>query len=419
MKWKNKFNKIDLISFFLIDEKVISLKNKIKLFYYFNEDIDEILKFKYESWNKIIKIKESELKIKENAIKEKWDYFKEQASNLIEGKIKKKDHININVITIYDENYPLRVPGLIFDKEFLKPSPVIFYIGNIEILFEEQQKYVSIVGSRNILEISKEMTVKISSYYSKNGYIVVSGFAKGVDFFAHLAAIENGGKTLAVVGNGLDIIYPAENLVLYKKMLNGNSLLISEYPPGTMPFKQNFYVRNRLIAFIGNKIYFIQGAIPSGGLITAKYSIKFGKEVYSFFKKDDKRYEGNIEISRTNNDKVKLFNFFSNGQHFLIENNFFSIYKNKNNNFDDKLFVSNLNKLILSYFILKPYSDFNKIVKFINDNEIKIDIKIILRTIVDLIKKNKIKISNGLYYYPIYNNIKIEDTIFDQLIGFC
>lgn len=406
MKWKNRESKVDLVSFFLLDEKILNLPTKIKLFYFFNEDIDEILKFEFYQWNKVIKIKENLLKQKEELIKENWENLKEKAKDLI---LNKDLNDKIKVLTIYDEDYPLRIIGKDlnnFNKNFLQPSPVIFYLGNIKLLSMEQDKYISIVGSRNATKLSIEITSSISKYYSQNGDIIVSGFAKGVDYISHQIALNNGGKTIGILGNGVDIIYPAQNLTLYKEFLKSDSLLISEFPPGTPPFKQNFYIRNRLIAFIANKVYFIQGGIPSGGLITAKYALDYRKKVYVFYCENEKYYKGNIELSK--NGKVFPFNLFYEGEHLFLKN---ETTFNKNLYFESKENYKNenLKKIILTFIVNNPYTDFDGLKKSLLSNSVNFEINKLLENLSILLQERKISISYGIFYYPLLSNISKND----------
>jgi len=169
-------------------------------------------------------------------------------------------------ITILDQDYP---------KELLqlkKPPFVLFYEGNINLL---KGRKVAIIGSRKAsrygVYVTKEIVKKLN-----DRYIIVSGLAKGIDANAHMAAH----KTIAVLGNGLDVFYPYENEFLYKA-LKQSQLVISEYPLGVKPEKYHFPFRNRIIAALSEKIIVTEASAHSGTMLTVNEGLALNKEIYA------------------------------------------------------------------------------------------------------------------------------------------
>ncbi len=210
---------------------------------------------------------------------------------------------NIDIITIEDKNYPQSLK-LIYDM------PISLYIkGNKEIL---NNKSIAIVGCRDASEYGKKASKYFSYNLSKKGINIISGLAKGIDSYAHLGNIiateekyltsqktDKGvidkqiindlnvknnanfcAKTIAVVGNGLDNIYPKENKKLEEKIIKSGGAIISEYPLGSKPEKMNFPARNRIISGMSKGVLVIEAKEKSGTLITVDYALEQGKDVY-------------------------------------------------------------------------------------------------------------------------------------------
>lgn len=179
---------------------------------------------------------------------------------------------DIKMITILDKNYPLKLKH-IYDK------PVILFArGNIDLLSE---KSIAIVGCRDCTEYGQNTSKKLAYDLSKNDFCVVSGLARGIDKFAHLGALEANGKTVAVIGNGLDNIYPYENKNLYERIIQNNGLIVTEYIIGTKPNKMNFPARNRIISGLSDGVIVVEAKEKSGALITADFALEQGKEVFA------------------------------------------------------------------------------------------------------------------------------------------
>lgn len=176
----------------------------------------------------------------------------------------------INVVTYNDNIYPEKL-------KFCTDAPyVLFYKGNLKKL--NLNYTVSIVGSRECTSYGKNVTYNLSKVLAENNIGVVSGMAKGIDSEAHKGVIENDGYTCAVLGCGVDIIYPKNNFNLYSNILK-NGCIISEFLPGTAPYSYNFPTRNRIISALSDILIIIEAGVKSGSLITARLALDQGKEV--------------------------------------------------------------------------------------------------------------------------------------------
>ena len=190
----------------------------------------------------------------------KSSVYKQQYDKDKIDKIKKVvEEKSIKVVNFNDEKYPKSLK-ILEDAPFL-----IFYKGEIEKL--NYGYNISIIGSRNCTNYGLNTTKIISKALAENNISVISGMAKGIDAQAHKSTIENGGFTCAVLGSGIDVIYPKENTKLYKDILE-NGCIISEFMPGTAPLSYNFPIRNRIISALSEIIIVIEAGTKSGSLIT-------------------------------------------------------------------------------------------------------------------------------------------------------
>lgn len=179
---------------------------------------------------------------------------------------------NIQLITMFENEYPERLKN-IYDK------PVLLYVvGNTELL---KRNSVAIVGSRNCSEYGKSISRKIAYDLAKQNICVISGLAKGIDKYSHIGALEATGKTIAVIGSGLDNIYPYENKNLYERIIKNDGLIVTEYVIGTKPCKINFPARNRIISGLSDAIVVVEAGLRSGALITADFGLEQGKEIFA------------------------------------------------------------------------------------------------------------------------------------------
>ena len=164
--------------------------------------------------------------------------------------------------------------------EIPSPPPVLYYRGQVHPQENQGIKpLVGIVGTREPTEYGKRWTRKISTALARHGFTVVSGMAAGIDTEAHLGCLEAGGRTIAVLGTGVDMIYPPRNRNLYEQ-IQPQGLLVSEYPAGTQPNRVHFPQRNRIIAGLCRAILVMEAPTKSGALITAHQANDFCRDVY-------------------------------------------------------------------------------------------------------------------------------------------
>ncbi|MBN2169202.1 MAG: DNA-processing protein DprA, partial [Actinobacteria bacterium] len=161
--------------------------------------------------------------------------------------------------------------------EINDPPPVIYYKGEMA---PDLGQGVAIVGSRKATSYGRELAWSFARDFSGRGVPVISGAAYGIDSEAHKGAVINGGRTAAVLGCGIDIVYPRTSAKLFRE-IEESGCLISEYPPGTPPKKQNFPVRNRIIAGMSLGVVVVEAAARSGALITADLALSYGREVFA------------------------------------------------------------------------------------------------------------------------------------------
>ncbi|OKH19225.1 DNA protecting protein DprA [[Limnothrix rosea] IAM M-220] len=165
--------------------------------------------------------------------------------------------------------------------EIPSPPPLLYYRGRVNGL-ENQGKIpaIAMVGTRHPTEHGKRWTAKLGRVLGQSGFTVVSGMAKGIDGIAHTACLEVAGRTIAVLGTGLDVVYPANHRQLYDK-ITAKGLIVSEYPAGTKPDRSNFPARNRIIAGLTRATLVIEAPTRSGSLITSRYANEFNRDVYT------------------------------------------------------------------------------------------------------------------------------------------
>jgi DNA processing protein len=175
------------------------------------------------------------------------------------------------VITWLDNDYPSRL------KNIQQPPPVLYLRGSYTL---QDNWAVAIVGTRRVTSYGRQVTEQIATLLARNGVTVVSGLARGVDGVAHQAALSTGGRTLAVLGSGVDQIYPPEHRSLAEK-IEENGAIISDYAPGTPPESANFPPRNRIISGLAGAVVVVEAGDTSGALITASFAAEQGKEVFA------------------------------------------------------------------------------------------------------------------------------------------
>ncbi|MBC7073945.1 DNA-protecting protein DprA, partial [Candidatus Parcubacteria bacterium] len=199
--------------------------------------------------------------------------------------------MEIKKIKLGEKNYPELL-------EKIKDPPKILYV--LGEIFRKESCF-AIVGTRKCSEYGKEVALDFSSKLSEAGFTIVSGFAPGVDTFAHLGAIEKKKRTIAVLGTGLDkkSIYPKSNLKLIEKILDCGGCLISEYPPEQKGTKFTFPKRNRIISGLSLGVLVVEAKLKSGALITANFAREQKRKVFAI--------------------PGSIYSQLSKGSHFLIK----------------------------------------------------------------------------------------------------
>jgi len=192
-----------------------------------------------------------------------WDTVERQLS-ITEKK-------GIKVLSYDDPAYP----------EVLKDvegSPIVLYMKGD---YHADDRFgIAVVGSRKHTHYGEVVAQKISGELAAAGFTIISGMARGIDTLSHKSALSIGGRTIAVLGSGLDVYYPAENRGLMEKIVS-SGCVISEFPPGTMPNRENFPRRNRLISGLSLGVLVVEATSESGSLITAQYAVEQNKEVFA------------------------------------------------------------------------------------------------------------------------------------------
>ncbi len=177
----------------------------------------------------------------------------------------------MKILTKMDKFYPERLKKI-------KNAPAQLYVeGNYELLKADS---IAIVGTRKCTSYGKKYAAKFAKELSQKGICVVSGLAIGIDTIAHINSMQEIGKTIAVIGSGFKHIYPEENAMLVKKILENEGCIVSEYLPETQMDKSNFPQRNRIISGLALGVLVIEAFYRSGSTITAKYAQSQGKQVF-------------------------------------------------------------------------------------------------------------------------------------------
>ena len=177
----------------------------------------------------------------------------------------------IQVMTFQDTEFPEAL-------KTINSCPVILYVKGL--LTEQDQTGIAMVGTRNPSPYGQMLAKKFSQELTEIGITVISGMARGIDTFAHTSCLDNNGRTIAVLGSGIDICYPRENKALMDRIANSGAV-ISEFPLGTPPEAYNFPVRNRIISGLSLGVVVIEAKEKSGALITADYALQQGREVFA------------------------------------------------------------------------------------------------------------------------------------------
>ncbi len=210
--------------------------------------------------------------------------FNDNISREIESTLNK----NIKITTYWDDDYPINLKNIYY------PPLILYSLGNIS---EMDNQSIAIVGTRKNTDYGKYVAQYFSSELANKNITIVSGMARGIDSIAHKAAIRENGRTIAVVGSGLDIIYPPENINLFNQIIE-NGVVFSEFPLGTKPDAQNFPKRNRIIAGLTLGTLVIETKENGGAMQTAKFAFDQNKEVFAV--------PGNITSNQSNGTNILI-----------------------------------------------------------------------------------------------------------------
>lgn len=181
--------------------------------------------------------------------------------------------LGYTVLTPDDDAYPQRL------RNIYAPPAVLFVLGDIALL--DDRPAIAMVGTRQISPYGKRVAQELATGLSQVGVTVISGLAAGVDAVCHWAAVRAGGPTVAVLGNGLDTVYPAANRDLHQAILQGGGTVVSEFPPGEQPLPFHFPIRNRIISGLSLGVVVVEGTRHSGSLITAGHAVTQDREVFA------------------------------------------------------------------------------------------------------------------------------------------
>ena len=197
--------------------------------------------------------------------------FMEQRARLTVGNELSRLPGDVRIVTYFDPEFP---PAL---RELYNPPPVLYVRGDLSYDFPAS---LSMVGSRVYSEYGRRTAEQFAYQLASWGFTIFSGGARGIDSIAHKGALAAGGKTMAVFGCGIDVVFPAENRDLFARIAESGAI-ISEFPIGTVPEKFNFPARNRLIATLSRGALIVEAAEKSGALITADLALQNGPEVFA------------------------------------------------------------------------------------------------------------------------------------------
>lgn len=189
----------------------------------------------------------------------------------LEREVKLIEDRQVAIITMWDSAYPHNL------KHIPDPPPLLYVEGEIK---EEDALAISIVGTRSPTWYGREITSRLSEGLARRGVTVVSGMARGIDSHAHLAALDAGGRSIAVLGCGLNVVYPPENKEL-KERIKGQGAVISEFVMDAKPDKLNFPIRNRIISGLSLGTVVVEAPLKSGALITATLALEQNREIFA------------------------------------------------------------------------------------------------------------------------------------------
>jgi len=189
----------------------------------------------------------------------------------VEEDLKLIKKFNVQIITFQDTRYPFNLQN-IFD-----PPPLLYVRGELR---EEDKDALAIVGTRRATIYGKLVARRLAREIAEEGITIVSGMARGIDTAAHWGALEAGGRTIAVLGSGVDTVYPPENKQLMDKIIEKGAV-VSEFPLKSLPEASHFPQRNRIISGLSRGVLVVEAPLRSGALITAEFALEQGREVFA------------------------------------------------------------------------------------------------------------------------------------------
>ena len=243
----------------------------------------------YESVENIFEDKEENIKdlLKKKFKSQVGDFNKNEILDKANEIVNKSKDYGIGILSLFDEEYPFNL------KQIDNPPYILYYKGDIKKL---RRNAVAIVGTREPTNESRKYSFELASKLSSLNITVVSGMAKGVDREAHLGAISSLVNTAAVLGNGIDTVYPSENLKIYNKLIE-KGIIVSEFEIGRKPDRMNFPRRNRIISGLSYAVVMVEAASKSGALITVDYALNQGRDVYiAPYDEKNSAYFGNHKL---------------------------------------------------------------------------------------------------------------------------
>jgi len=198
--------------------------------------------------------------------------FAGRAQEAAENEMKRVADAGGSIVTPEDETYPERL------REIYDPPAVLWIRGDASLL---TRPGIAVVGTRHPSPYGAGMSEMLSRDLARRGLVILSGMARGVDTTAHKGALEAGGKTVAVWGTGIDVVYPKENKKLAENIVASGGAIVSEFPMGTFPAPQNFPIRNRILSGMSVGVLVIEAAEYSGTRITARCAMEQNRDVYA------------------------------------------------------------------------------------------------------------------------------------------
>lgn len=248
-------------AFWLLSNNSLTTTKKRKLFEYFTDAYQLYLADKLDIKNSQILQDDDEL----------YAYTKQKEGWDIDGEYERFLHSGFDFVTLEDEAYPTGLQN-IHDRPY-----GLFINGTMPT---NTNQFIAMVGARTASAYGKKMAIELAGGLARCGYTIVSGLARGIDAFSHQGCLDAGGKTIAVLGCGVDVVYPMQNAALYEQIAE-NGCIVSEYPPGTPPVATQFPARNRIISGLCKKVIVVEAKKRSGSLITADFALAQGRDLYA------------------------------------------------------------------------------------------------------------------------------------------